>query len=82
MKPLSRHDRDRLDPRNARRQRLVLHLHAAGSRPTLEALLDVPGGRDLDETLEDFARVPVEVYRQVGAAEFPNQFQIVKGGRK
>jgi hypothetical protein len=82
MKPLSRFERDRLDPRNARRQRLVRHLHAAGCRPMLEALLDVAGGRDLDETLEDFARLPVETYKAVGADEFSNHFPIVKGGRK
>ena len=82
MRPLSRFDRARNDPRSARRQRLALHLHECGPRPVLEALLDVAGGRDLDETLEDFARVPVETYRAVGADEFPNHFQMLKGGRK
>ncbi len=83
MKPLSRFDQDRLDPRNARRQRLALRLHEAGPRPMMEALLDVAGGRDLDETLEDFARLPASTYCAVGADEFPvNQFRIVKGGRK
>jgi hypothetical protein len=82
MKPMSRFDRQRIDPRNKRRQRLAAHLHECGSRPVLEALLDVAGGRDLDETLEDFARVPVNIYSALGADEFPNPFCIVKGGRK
>jgi hypothetical protein len=43
----------------------------AGVRPTLEAFLDVARGRDLDATLEDFARIPAHVYRSVGAADFP-----------
>lgn len=81
MKPLSRHERDRLDPRNARRQRLALHLHNCGPRPCFEALLDVAGGRDLDETLEDFARLDASTYEAVGADEFPNHFRIVKGGK-
>jgi hypothetical protein len=79
MKPLSRFDRDRLDPRNMRRQRLGRHLHAAGPRPVLEALLDVAGGRDLDETLEDFARVPIATYRATGADEFPiTKLKVIK----
>ncbi len=78
MKPLSRFDRQRLDPRNARRVRLAEHLHRCGSRPVLEAMLDVAAGRDLDETLEDFARVPVEVYAAVGADAFPIKLKVVK----
>lgn len=62
-----------IDRRNARRQRLALHLHQAGPRPVLEALLDVAGGRDLDVTLEDFARVSVATYEAVGAHELPIQ---------
>jgi hypothetical protein len=83
MKPLNRFDRDRCDLRNARRQRLALRLHEAGPRPTLEALLDVAGGRDLDETLEDFARVSVRTYEAVGADRLPIQnILIVRGGRR
>jgi hypothetical protein len=66
--PLPRRDllrlsRPFLEARNARRQRLAKHLNAAGARPTLEALLDVENGRDLDETLEDFGRIPIEIYK-------------------
>jgi hypothetical protein len=83
MKPLNCFDRDRRDPRNVRRQRLSLHLHSCGPRPVLEALLDVAAGRDLDETLEDFARVPVETYRAVGASPLPIQkISVVKGGKR
>ena len=83
MKPLSRFDRDRRDPRNIRRQRLALHLHAAGSRPVLEALLDVAGGRDLDQTLEDFARLDAQTYEAVGASGLPIQkISVVKGGKQ
>jgi hypothetical protein len=79
MKPLSRFDRDRPDPRNIRRQRLARHLHAAGPRPVLEALLDVADGRDLDTTLEDFARLDPETYVAVGADHFPTiKLKVVK----
>jgi hypothetical protein len=57
--------------RNNRRQRLAAHLHAAGARPILEALLDVASGRDLDETLADFGRVAVSTYKMVGADALP-----------
>jgi hypothetical protein len=67
----TRWERDRRDPRNIRRVRLARHLHAAGPRPVLEALLDVADGRDLDETLQDFGRVSVETYRSVDADDFP-----------
>lgn len=71
------------DRRNIRRQYLARHLHAAGPRPVLEALLDVENGRDLDEVLADFARVAIDTYRAVGADEFPiSQFQLLKGGCK
>jgi hypothetical protein len=72
-----------LDKRNARRQRLVLHLHECGPRVVFEALLDVANGRDLDVTLEDFARISAETYHEVGAHELPIQrVAVVKGGRK
>jgi hypothetical protein len=71
------------DKRNARRQRLALRLHQSGSRPVLEALLDVARGRDLDETLEDFARLDASTYEAVGASKLPIQkILIVKSGRK
>jgi hypothetical protein len=53
--------------RNARRQRLAAHLHAAGPRPVLEALLEVESGHPLDDVLERYARIPVSTYRALGA---------------
>jgi hypothetical protein len=83
MKPLSRADMLCFAPdaRNARRRYLVRRLHAAGVRPVLECLLDVASGRPLDEALVDFARLPPETYRSVGAHDFPPPV-IIKGGRK
>ena len=56
--------------RSVRRQYLCKRLHASGSRPVLEALLDVENGRPLDDVLEDFARVPSSFYRILGASSF------------
>ena len=53
--------------RSARRMQLCAHLHAAGPRPVLEALIAVDSGRDLDEVLEDFARLPADFYHAVFA---------------
>ena len=47
--------------RSARRIELCEHLHAAGPRPVLEALLAVDSGQDLDEVLEDFGRIPAGI---------------------
>ena len=71
------------DPRSARRQRLVAHLHAAGPRPCLEALISVAAGNDLDEVLADFAGVPVATYRAVRADVLPidQPLAVVNGGR-
>jgi hypothetical protein len=66
--------------RKARRVRQTRHLHAAGPRPTLEALLAVEAGESLDEVLADFARIPVSVYHVLGAEEFP-LLAVVNGGR-
>ena len=69
-------------PLNARRQHLVAHLHAAGARPTLEALLAVARGEDIDDVLEDFGRIPVEIYHAVGADELPiTRLVAIDGGR-
>ena len=69
--------------RSARRQRLVAHLHAAGHRSCLEALLEVACGRDLDEALESFGRIPVEIYRTLGADLLSvDQLKVVAGGKK
>lgn len=68
--------------RTPRRQRLASHIHAAGPRPVLEALLAVEAGRPLDEVLEDFARVPVAMYVAVGADCLAiDNFLVVDGGR-
>jgi hypothetical protein len=57
--------------RSARRRHLARRLHEAGPRPILECLLDVEKGRDLDEALEDFGRLPTEFYHKTGADDFP-----------
>ena len=67
------------EARNARRQRQTAHLHAAGPRPVLEALIAIEKGQPLDDVLADFARVPVATYHALGASEFPQI--IVVGGR-
>ena len=89
-KLVSSHDRDHGHPPcgrrcamtpSARRQRLVSHLHAAGPRPVLEALLEVAAGADLDRTLERFARVPVATYHALGADQLPAGAHSSRGGR-
>ena len=71
------------DPRSARRQRLVAHLHAAGPRPVLEALISVAAGDDLDEVLADFARVPVATYRARRCRRAADcRLTIIKGGER
>lgn len=67
--------------RSPRRQQLVRHLHAAGPRPTLEALLEVAAGRDLDEVLARYARLPPAVYRALGADVLPIDTTAIGGGR-
>jgi hypothetical protein len=62
--------------RSARRIRLSTHLHAAGPRPVLEALLAVESGQDLDAVLEDFGRIPADIYHAVGASHFTKPFLI------
>jgi hypothetical protein len=72
-----------LESRNARRQRLVQHLHDAGPRPTLEVLLAVEKGQPLDLVLSEFARVPVATYHATGASELPinQRLAVINGGR-
>jgi hypothetical protein len=72
--------------RSARRMRLCSHLHSAGPRPVLEALIAVESGQDLDAVLEDFARLPADFYRDVlniyhavGASHFTKPFLICGG---
>jgi hypothetical protein len=62
--------------RTARRRHLSAHLHSAGPRPVLEALLAVESGQDLDAVLEDFGRIPAGIYHAVGASSFPKPFII------
>jgi hypothetical protein len=56
--------------RSARRRRLCEHLHAAGPRPILEAMIAVEAGQPLDLVLEDFCRIPADIYHRVGASHF------------
>jgi hypothetical protein len=72
--------RHQADPRNAKRQRLVAHLHECGARPTLEALLAVAAGNDLDQVLEDFSRLSAETYHRVGADRLPVKRELVLKG--
>jgi hypothetical protein len=66
--------------RSARRIHLARHLHRAGPRPTLEALIAVEQGQPLDDVLAEFGRVPVRAYHEVGASEFP-ALTVIDGGR-
>jgi hypothetical protein len=69
--------------RSARRQHLSRHLHAAGPRPCMEALIEVADGGDLDTVLESYARIAVEVYRALGADELPmERLHVIDGGAK
>ena len=54
----------------ARAQYLCERLHAAGPRPTYEALKEVASGKDLETVLEDYARIPTSFYRLTGASSF------------
>ena len=78
----SRHAAVSSDPRSARRQLLVAHLHEAGPRSVLEALISVAAGNGLDEVLADFARLPVATYRAVGADVLPIPLRVIKGARR
>jgi hypothetical protein len=65
--------------RSVRRIRLCAYLHAAGPRPLLEALIAVDAGQPLDDVLEDFARIPADIYHAVGASNFNNKPFLVSG---
>ena len=69
-----------MNPRSARRIRLAEHLCRCGPRPTLEALLAVADGQDLDFVLEDFARLQPEIFEAVGADRFAGGLHLVVGG--
>jgi hypothetical protein len=48
----------------------------------LEALIAVAAGQELDAVLEDFARIPVAVYRAIGADVLPiDEVTVIDGGR-
>ena len=77
-----RQDGSQDSKRNARRQRLVDHLHQCGPRPVLEALISVAAGDDLDDVLADFGRLPSEIYRGIGADVLPIDIMtVLNGGR-
>ena len=59
------------DARSAERQRGVAHLVASGPRPVLEALLEVAAGKPLDSVLRRYSKLPVSVYRAMGADIMP-----------
>lgn len=57
--------------RSPRRQYLARHLTDCGPRPVLEALLAVRRGYQLDAVLEGFGRLPVDLFRALGADALP-----------
>jgi hypothetical protein len=69
--------------RTPRRQRLGRLLIECGERPVLEALLAVENGQDLDQVLEDFARLQPDIYAAVGAdAPSIDEVIVIEGGRR
>lgn len=69
--------------RTPRRQHLARHLHAAGPRPVLEALLELEAGRPLDDVLERFGRISIDVYHELGANKLSTgPYAIVDGGAR
>jgi hypothetical protein len=68
------------DARTPRRQHLVKHLARCGDRSVLEALLAVEAGQDLDEVLEDFARLDPKIFEAIGADIMPiDSLYLVRG---
>lgn len=51
--------------RSPRRLRQAARIAKGGGRVVVECLIDVASGRDLDETLEDFARLDPATYHAV-----------------
>jgi hypothetical protein len=68
--------------RTARRQRLCKHLHAAGPRPVLEALLAVDSGQPLDDVLEAYVRIPSSFFHILGASSFARIRAVIRGSSK
>jgi hypothetical protein len=60
---------------------LAGHLFACGQRSIYEFILAIAAGADLREELERFARLPPEIFRQIGADAMPPTARIVGGGR-
>lgn len=54
-----------------RHHRLIEHLHRLGPRPVGEALLEVAGGADVDQTLRRYGELDPEIVMAVGADRFP-----------
>ena len=54
-----------------RRERLAEHLHRLGSRPCLEALIEVAAGADLDGVLTRFSRLDPDVVKALHGDHFP-----------
>jgi hypothetical protein len=68
--------------RTARRRRLCKHLHAAGPRPVLEALLAVDSGQPLDDVLEEYVRIPSSFFSILGASSFARIRAVITGSSK
>ena len=56
-----------------RRQRAVVQLHRLGPRATLEALIAVAAGGELDDVLADFARLDPDIVHALGGDRWPTQ---------
>ena len=71
--------KDYCNKRNARRQRLSRHLHTAGPRPVLEALIAAESGQPLDDVLEGYARIPSSFFSILGASSLPGYAPSLRG---
>ncbi len=54
-----------------RRERLAEHLHRLGSRPCLEALIEVADGADLDGVLIRYSRLDPDIVKALRGDRFP-----------
>jgi hypothetical protein len=59
------------DARSAERQHGVRHLCASGPRVVLEAMLEIARGKPIDDVLRRYSKMPVSVYRIMGAGVLP-----------
>ncbi len=53
------------------RERLAEHLHRLGSRPCLEALIEVADGADLDGVLTRYSRLDPDIVKALRGDRFP-----------